>query len=151
MAESDQISLTTAKVLLSLLGIEAKISLHNEEDEGIVLEIDNEESGILIGYHGETLQALQVVLSQLVYKKTGEWQKFTIDVGGYLQDRKEQLYNMADRIADQVKATGKSQSLPYLSAKERRLIHTYLSQVEGIKTESVGEDEARRLVIFPQS
>ncbi|NMC36582.1 KH domain-containing protein [Candidatus Beckwithbacteria bacterium] len=150
MVQDDQIFLTTAKELLTLLGIEAKISLH-EEDEGVVLEIDNEESGILIGYHGETLQALQIILSQLVYKKTGEWQKFTIDVGGYLQGRKEQLYNMADRAVDQVRATGKSQSLPYLSAKERRLIHTYLSQVEGIKTESIGEDEARRLVVFPQS
>ena len=135
--------------LLSQLGFEkAKLSLE-EKDEKQWINIEVEDTGRLIGYHGEVLQALQLITNLLLYRKTGEWQKVVLNIGDYWQRRYQQLEQLALDQVQQVKTSGKSAVLPYLSSNERRIIHEFLSDQKEIVTESVGEGKERRLVISP--
>jgi spoIIIJ-associated protein len=142
------IIINEAEALLALIGVEGTVSLKQEE-EIYNLQIDVEETGILIGFHGETLSAIQLILSQIIFKKTGEWVHLSVNVGDYQERREEQLQSIADRCVAQALELGKSVTLPSLSAKERRVIHVYLKENEEITTESVGEGVERRLVVFP--
>lgn len=134
--------------LLKAMEVNAAVTV-TLEDEVYKVGIDSEDTGILIGYHGETLDAVGVIINQLVYKELGQWVRLSVGVGDYLEKREEQLRIIADRAVAKVVETQKSETLPYLDARERRFIHIYLQEAEGIRTESVGEGEERRLVIFP--
>ena len=148
MANITQTIENTTKELLELMGIEFSLKV-KDADGAFEVQIDSEETGMLIGYHGETLSALQIILGLLVHRKLGEWQRVTVNVGDYLEKRFRQLESMADSAVDQALDEQVSVTLPYLNSRERRHIHLYLGKIEGIRTESVGEDEERRLVVFP--
>ena len=150
MAEPDttQTVQTVVENLLSHLGIEGTITV-TSQDQYVTVHLDVEETGILIGYHGETLASLQMVIAQIVFHQLGSWVHISVDVGDYQQKRVEHLEQMADRIVDEVIQRQTSVSFPFLNARERRIIHMYLQEHEQVRTESVGEDQQRRLVVFP--
>ncbi len=141
--------LSVTKELLSFLEYDCSVDIITEGD-GYLVQVNTEDTGVLIGYHGQTLSALQTILGHALYKRTGQWLKITLNVSDYWQKRQEQLENMAKRAVEEVLHTHTSYTLPYLNAKERRHIHMILSDEPGIKTESVGEGRERRLVVFPQ-
>ena len=120
----------------------------NEEVLKISLETD--EAGLLIGYHGQTLSALELILNLIIAQKLGEWQRISLEVGDYRQKKEEALKNLAQKIVARVKETGEAAALPYLTAAERRLIHLFLQDHPEVLTESQGEGENRRLVIKPR-
>lgn len=132
--------------LLDLLKIEAKVSV-DKEDETTKVSVETEQSGALIGYHGEALVSLQLVLNLLVHKTIGEWPKIVVNVGDYREKREEYLTNMALSIAERVKSTGRPSVLTDLSSFERRIIHVVISQDPELESYSEGEGRARRLVI----
>lgn len=137
----------TVLEILKLMGenkAEVKVSL---EDSAFKIDIKIAEPGFLIGNQGETLTALQLVLSLMIYKKTGVWQKLVLDVGGWLEQRKEALEKMALNTAQKVKFSGEPAVLPYFSSFERRIIHLTLADHPDVITESAGEGKERRLVI----
>jgi len=132
--------------ILDNLGIEASFNL--EEKQGAVLvSIETSTPGILIGYHGRTLSALQRILSLIVYRRLGEWLKIVLDVDGYRQKRKEALKRIALSVAKKVKFSGQEEELPPMSSAERRIIHLTLSGDPEITTESRGEGKERRVVV----
>jgi spoIIIJ-associated protein len=133
--------------ILSMMGIPCSVTVVSNEDGGYVVNIETEESGLLIGYHGETLGSLQMVLGLIVFRKLGEWARIVVEVGDYRARREEQLRAMAESYASQVEATGEPVYLPSLPAIERRIVHVALSERKGIVTESEGEGSSRRLVI----
>lgn len=134
--------------LIDLMGVDSRVGV--AEKEGVfTVQVNAENTGMLIGYHGETLSAFQLILGLLIHKQTGEWVKIAVNVGDYLEKRLKQLEQMADNAVGRAREDGVSVTLPYLNSRERRHIHLYLEGVDGIRTESVGEDEERRLVIFP--
>lgn len=124
--------------------------LEDKESQGFKIQIESEDSGYLIGYHGKTIEALQLVLSLIVYQKLGGWQKIFVNVGNYLEQRQEQLRKLALNIAQKVKFSGEQQVIPNLSAPERRIIHLVLADHPDVLTESEGEGEERKLVIKPK-
>lgn len=128
---------------------EVKVKLTEEKGVELGLEV-GEEAGILIGYHGEGLMALQTILSLILYRRTGKWQPVRVDIDGYLKRRQEQLYQLAEEAAERVLTKGKSETLPYLSGNERRIVHKYLGDNQQVTTESLGEGRERRLVISPK-
>ena len=131
------------------LGIEANFKL--EEKQSVVfINIQTPTPGILIGYHGRTLAALQRILSLIVYRRLGEWLKIVVDVGDYRQKREETLKRMAFSAAQKVKFSGKEQELPPMTSVERRIIHLTLSGDPEVETESRGEGKERRVVIKPK-
>lgn len=117
----------------------------------INLEIDKEdEQGILIGYHGETISALQLLLSIFIYRKEKKWVKILVDVGDYRNQREEQLKELALKAAQRVKFSGRPVSLSGLSSFERRAVHMVLKEDLEVESFSEGEGKWRTLVVAPR-
>ena len=133
--------------LISKLEIVGVVSVTTDETDAFRVNIATEETGLLIGHHGKTLESLQLILGIIVSKKLGRWVKAYVNVGDYREKREEALMHMAQRAADRALTSGRPVELSRLSPAERRIIHLTLSGDERIVTESVGEGDARVLVV----
>lgn len=132
--------------LLSLLDIEGGVSVTAEE--GVYrAHIDSTETGILIGYHGETLYSLQLILGMVCYKKTGRWSRIVLNVGDYKQKREDYLKQLAQTKADYVRNTGRYQTITGLSPFERRIVHLAIAEFPDLISQSSGEGKNRVLTI----
>lgn len=140
----------SAKELFEKLNSKVNLAVEEQEDSFIV-KVDTQDTGILIGYHGESLSSLQLVLSLIVYKKIGKWCRISLRVGDYIEKREEVLKSMAQRAVEKVLATNTPVVLPFLRADERRVIHLFLEGNPNIVSASEGEGESRRLVIHPKN
>ena len=129
------------------LDIKIKNMKDAEGDQPVSFDIDGEDSGLLIGRRGQTLSSLQYLVRLIVAEKLKTWVPISIDVGGYKKRRYDSLYTLALRLAEQVKRTRRPMSLEPMPADERRIIHTALSSDPYINTQSMGEGEARKVVI----
>lgn len=135
-----------AEELLEQVKIQGKIKV-SEKDEAFAVKIETEDSGILIGFHGETLSGFQLILSLILYKKLGSWLKILVDVGDYRERQEETLRQTAQSVAEKVITTGQPVELYELSSFERRIIHLALADHPRVASESVGEDRERKLVV----
>lgn len=135
-----------AEILLEKAGIEGTVRVESAE-EGFQLFVDSQENALLIGKHGNTLSSFEYVLAMIVAKKTGEYKRLTIEVGGYRKEREEYLQDLAGRLRDEVLDTGIEKTIRGLKPWERRLVHMYLSEEPEVTTESTGEERDRVLVI----
>lgn len=146
----------TVSELLEKMHISAQVTSSFTEvvDEngqpGVLVEVTGDDLSILIGRKSETLNALQYITSLIVGKKLAKWVPLTIDVEGYRARRERQLTQLALRMAEQVVATGRKQSLEPMPANERRIIHLALRDHPQVTTESVGEEPNRKLTIIPK-
>lgn len=134
--------------LLSFFGVNAKVESETTEDT-LKLTVDTDASGHLIGHRGEVLGALQHVLNMMVRRHTRERVYVHVDISGYRQARLEKLEEQAREAADKVRAEGGEVSLPHMSPAERRHIHSFVGELEGVSSESRGEGNRRRLVVKP--
>jgi len=114
------------------------------------LKFSDQDTGILIGYHGDTISALQFIINLLIYKKQGEWKRLVVNIGDYRQKRAAGLEQMALDSAQRVKFSGQPMALFNLNPYERRVIHEFLSRDPAVTTESEGEARNRHLVIKPR-
>jgi len=149
----DKIKITKeiSEKLLKLIGLEAKVVVaEDKENQAIKVDVDTAEQGILIGYHGETLSSLQLLLGIMVSRKAGEWLRVLVNIGDYRQKREEVLKNMALSAAQKAKFSGEPVSLPPLSGSERRIIHLTLADNPSVETQSEGEGEERRVIVKPR-
>lgn len=121
----------------------------NDEEIYIDLQLDPEHSGVVIGYRGEVLTAMQLILSMMLQKDRTAWVPVRVNVNNYREQRAEALENLAQNTADRVLSNNQALSLPNLSSYERRLIHNYLSEVDGVESYSEGEGIHRVLIIAP--
>ena len=136
--------------LLKLLEVEVKPVI--EEKDGLVnIQLQTDNPGILIGYHGDTLASLQIMLSMMTYRKLGTWVKILVDVGDYRKRRKETLDKMALSAVQKVKFSGQDYEFPPMSSGDRRIIHIALSENPDVTTESQGEGYDRRVVVKPKT
>lgn len=140
----------TVKDLLNLLGVEAEVKINLEKDF-YQIRLETADPGILIGYHGETLRAIQRIVAMIFYRKTEEWAKLTVNVGDYRQRRQETLEKMAKIAAQKARFSKEPQSLPPMPASERRIIHLVLTDETDVETISEGEGRHRYVVIRPKS
>jgi len=139
-----------AEELLHKLEITGAISVTTDESGAYRVHIETEETGLLIGFHGRTLESLQMILGMIVSRKLGKWERVYVNVGDYREKREEALMYMAQRAAERALASGRPIELTRLSAAERRVIHLTLSGDERVKTESEGEGSERKLIISPK-
>lgn len=126
---------------------ESDFSLTEEEETWELKIKESEESGFLIGYHGKTLEALEFILTLMVFNKTQKWQRVFVEVGNYQEKKKSYLEQIALSAVEKVKFLGSPVSLPPMSAKERRLVHIFLKDQENFETESLGEGQDRHIII----
>jgi spoIIIJ-associated protein len=157
--EEDQVALLARKTveeLLRLMKLEAKVEptsplqASSPETKSIALEIKGQDLGILIGRRGETLAALQYIVRLMVARQQKARVPVAIDVEGYKQRRYHVLRDLALRLAQKVKATGRSTTLEPMPADERRVIHLALSVNPDVTTQSIGEGEVRKVAILPR-
>ena len=113
----------------------------------IIVEITGNNTNSLIGYRGETLNALQTLLSSVANKEIEEKVRVILDVSGYKEKRKKVLEELADKISKTVIKTGKRVTLEPMPAYERKIIHSRLQNNKKITTESVGEEPHRKIVV----
>ncbi len=143
------------EALLTMMGVTASISPQAkpfvEEEEAtahIAFDINGDDLGILIGRRGQTLSCLQYIVRLIVGHQTKVWVPIVVDVEGYKQRRYEALQALARRMAEQVKATGVPFTLEPMPAHERRIVHLALAEHPDVTTQSIGEGEARKVVIL---
>jgi len=140
----------TTEELLQNLEIEGAVVVDTDESGAFRVHVETEETGLLIGFHGRTLESFQMILGMITAKKLGKWERVYVNVGDYREKREEALMYMAQRAAERALASGRPVELTQLSASERRVIHLTLSGDERVKTESEGEGSERKLIISPK-
>ena len=124
--------------------LEYKIS---NDEYYITVEIIGENTNSLIGYRGETLNALQTLLSSIANKEIEEKVRVILDISGYKDKRKKVLEELADKISKTVIKTGKKVTLEPMPAYERKIIHSRLQGNKKVTTESIGEEPHRKIVV----
>ncbi len=116
---------------------------------GPIIDLTGEDSGLLIGRKGQTLQSLRFIVNLIVRKEYGEDVRVVLDVERYRQRREDSLRDMATKVASRVVQTGRSITLEPMSAADRRIIHLALADNHRVTTESVGAGEDRKVTISP--
>ncbi|MCD7822729.1 MAG: Jag N-terminal domain-containing protein [Oscillospiraceae bacterium] len=118
-----------------------------ETEEGAVLDLSGEGVDGIIGRRGETIDSLQYLASLACNKQDKEFYRITLDCDGFRARRKVQLEELARKMAEKAKRTGRTMSLEPMNPYERRIIHAAVSEVEGCTSRSVGEDPYRKVLI----
>lgn len=137
------------KNFFDLLGLNTEFKLL-EDDETISLALETEDSGIVIGYHGETLEALQLILSLILAKEQGEFKRVSIEVGDYKKNREQWLEKIALDAKEKALAEKKEVYLSDLKSWERRVVHLLLQDDKEVVSQSTGEGKERVLVVKPR-
>lgn len=139
--------------ILCDMGIEADVSINKSASNRYNLSINGEGAGVLIGHHGDTLDALQYLVNLAVNKKEedgekGEYMNITVDVENYRCKREEALRSLARRMASKVLKYKRSVTLEPMLPYERRIIHSEVQNIEGVSTNSIGVENNRKVVLF---
>ncbi|MFZ0215634.1 MAG: RNA-binding cell elongation regulator Jag/EloR, partial [Candidatus Dormiibacterota bacterium] len=134
--------------LLERMGIRAEVTARQTE-ESILVDISGRDLGMLIGWRGETLRALQTMTNLLASRHVAPERRVVVDVEKYRQRRENTVREMAERAAVQVKATGEPITLDAMQPFERRAIHLALQDDPAVSTGSIGEEPDRRVVVSP--
>jgi spoIIIJ-associated protein len=136
--------------ILPAFGIEASIEEYEGDEGEIILDIVGGDCAALIGRHGRTLDALQVLVSAVTNRSLGFRYPVVVDVEGYKQRRRDKLEEVARRTADRVARHGSPVKLRPMTAYERRLVHMALRNDLRVTTHSEGEEPYRQVVILPK-
>lgn len=134
--------------ILSRMSFDCQVSL-NETPEKIILTIEGDGSGLLIGRRGQNLDALQYVLNKAINRSDNSRKMISVDSETYRKRREESLLELAQRVKEKVKSTQKPVSLAHMNAHDRRIIHLALQEDESLITKSRGEGEYRKIVVLP--
>lgn len=139
---------TEAQSLLALLDIKADISVEKDEDSYRVAIDAGEENAFLIGKHGNTLSAFELILKMIVSQHNdGEYQQLTVEIGNYRAEREEYIEGLVGRLKEEVDATGIEKPIRGLKPWERRYVHMILKEDPSVFSESEGEGRDRVLVL----
>lgn len=149
MEDSNKVKKITED-LLERLEVAGSVAVVTDETGAFRVNIETEETGLLIGYHGRTLESFQIILTIIVSKQLGSWVKVYVNVGDYREKREEALMLMAQRAAERALSLGRPVELARLSPSERRIVHLTLSGDSRVATESVGEGSDRILLVKPK-
>ncbi len=137
--------------LLGLLGLEGSFEIEERED-GVFVSIEAEDAGILIGRNGETLSSLQLLLNLIASRQMGaeNLKRVVVDVSSWRKSKEDDLAEKAKNWAAKVLETKEPMELNPMPAWQRRIVHMAIESTEGVKSESIGEGQDRRLVISPE-
>jgi spoIIIJ-associated protein len=129
------------------LGLQCHVSI-GEDDESIVATCTGRDLGLLIGKHGQTIDALQYLANAIAHRdESGEWKPIVVDAGGYRARRQATLDALAVRTAERVLASGSPVELEPMTAVERKVVHVRLKEIDGVETTSEGTEPNRFIVV----
>jgi spoIIIJ-associated protein len=133
--------------LLDIIDYDGDIDLDVENDRAVVAIVGIDLQA-LVGRNGETLDAVQELTRLAVQQQTGERSRLMLDISGHRQARRAELAAMAERTARQVLDTGESVKLTPMNPFERKVVHDAVSAIDGVRSESEGEEPERRVVVL---
>ncbi|HET9234398.1 MAG TPA: R3H domain-containing nucleic acid-binding protein, partial [Candidatus Eisenbacteria bacterium] len=140
-----------ARDVLAHMGVDASIRA-DQHGPDVVVKVDSEAAGLLIGRKGETLEALEHLLVRMASRRTGaRIRNVRVDVGGYRSRRDEQLREEALALAQRVERSGRRAMTEPLTPAERRVVHRALADRSGVTTHVAGNGNVRRVIILPAS
>jgi spoIIIJ-associated protein len=148
--DAGEVAREVLAAVLQRMGMDARIEMESLEDGSYRLEVFGDDMGVVIGKHGNTINALQYLVGLIAHKRVGERVRIVVDAEGYRGRREQTLRDMARSYADRVKETGQEAVLDALQSYERRIIHTALADDPDVSTYSEGEEPDRRVVISPR-
>ena len=122
----------------------------NEDGVGLVFKVEGGNAAVLIGKRGQTLDAIQYMVEKIVNRKSEKRLRLQVDVEGYLENRQRNLENLALRLAQKSRKSGKPMTIGQLKPHERRIVHMALKENPDVRTQSMGDGYIRKLVIIPQ-
>ena len=137
-----------AEELLKKLQVKGKVKVF-EVESAVQIEVSGEDLGILIGYHGETLEALQLLLGLMVNKEVEgeEWVPVNLDIGEWMSKRTQVLKSMVEKAALDIEGSEGTFELPPMPASQRRTVHLILADFPNFTSESMGEEPNRKVII----
>ncbi len=130
--------------------VEHKGVLDDGQEPPLVLNIEGDDLGVLIGRRGETLAAIQYLTRLMINHRLRHWTNLVVDVEGYKARREEGLERLASHMAERVEKSGRAVALEAMPARERRIIHIALRNHPNVMTQSVGEGDSRKVTIIPK-
>ena len=149
--EAEQLVSELIDYFLGAMGVVAETYIREgDEDGSMAFEIEGQDAGLMIGRRGETLQALQFLIRMVINRQLGRKAYVVIDIEDYRERRVQMLRRLARRMAGRVGSSGREDSLEPMSPAERRIVHMALAGHPEVRTESEGEGNQRRVVIFPK-
>lgn len=134
--------------IVELMGLDARVDVY-DAGEFVAVDVSTEQAGLFIGQKGETIDAVQHLLGLAVYKDRKFGKRLVIDSEGYRQRRVEAIQGIAHRMARRAVRERRGVELPPMNASERRVVHVYLQENEKVFTRSEGNDDNRRVKVFP--
>ena len=134
--------------VITLMGVENVTFSAVQKGEATIIRLDGEKLGALIGRRGETMESLSYLASLVANRLEGDYIKLGLDVAGYRDKRESDLTALAQRIGAKVRRTGRSFAMEPMNPYERRIIHSAIGKMEGVRSESKGEGRDRRVVIY---
>ena len=145
-------ALNFIKELVDGMGLDAKVTMVEQDGENKLIRVDGESAGVLIGHHGDTLDSLQYLANLAANKKVAgekrEYCRITVDVENYRMKREDTLRALARRMADKVLRYKKSVMLEPMNPYERRIIHSEVQKIGGVSTNSIGSENNRKVVLY---
>ncbi len=146
-------ALAFVSMLVEKMDMDADVTLAPDDGEGgedeIRLEIEGPDAGRMIGKRGLVLEAIQYLTSRVAHRPGEPRKHVAVDAEGYRARHEDQLAEMAKKLGDRVAAEGKVITFDPMSARDRRIVHKALQDVPGVRTESNGEGQDRRVQIIP--
>lgn len=148
MSKADELQ-ALAEELLRRLGVTGTVKVQ-ERSQSYVVSIETDDSALMIGRRGETLEALQIIMRLLAHRLDLGEHRLMLDINAYRRQREEDLLTFVNEVAERVKSTGLAETLRPMNAYERHLVHEVVGQVDGVVSESTGEGTERRITIRPE-
>jgi spoIIIJ-associated protein len=133
--------------MTAALGVDARVDVR-EDDETVTATCDADDAGLLIGRHGQTIDAIQYLLNAIAHRRE-DHKEVVVDAAGYRARRRATLESLALRAAEQARATGSPVELEPMTAVERKVVHLALKEHEGVETRSEGTEPNRYVVVVP--
>ena len=148
--EQEAVAVEFLQGLLAALGAQGSVRGSRDDEDGITVDIDGEELGLLVGPKGATLAALEELTRAAVqHAAEGQRARLHVDVGGYRQRRREALAEFTRKVAAEVRESGTARALEPMSPADRKVVHDTVAELGGLATVSEGEDTRRHVVIRP--
>jgi len=147
--DSIDLGIKSLQKMADLITDDAVVTAKTEKDR-LTLHIEGGNAGILIGRKGQTLDAMQFLTDKIINRKSDARVRVRVDIEGYMETRKANLKQLAYKMADKAKKTGRPATINQMSAQDRRIVHLALKDDNQVRTQSMGDGYYRRLVIFPK-
>jgi spoIIIJ-associated protein len=141
---------TFTRGLIDAFGSPAQVATIIDDEGGILVDVTGADLGLLVGPRGATLQAIEELVRTVVQRRTeGHGTRINVDVAGYRARRREALAQFAEELATKVRDSGQDQALEPMSPADRKVVHDTIADLDGVTTESEGEEPRRRVVVRP--